>query len=396
MFASLCILGRQPGLGLAELESLYGSSHVKPVGNAALLDVSPAEVSFAFLGGTVKFCKVLTELDTTNWKDIQNFLTKSVPEQAKNLPVGKIKVGLSVYGLNISAARIAATGLEVKKALKNTGRSSRIVPNNEPALSSAQVLHNKLTNTLGWELIFVKNGNKTIVGQTIAVQDIESYAKRDQARPMRDSKVGMPPPKLAQIINNMAAGQALTPGCGPTMPTGKILLDPFCGTGVILQEAYLMGYQIYGTDLDERMVEYSQTNLSWLQPNHQNQWKLQVADATEYIWDNFDIIASETYLGRPFSAEPKPEVLNEVMRDVNTILYKFLKNVERQTQSGFRMCLAIPAWKTANGFIHLPLLDNLKELGYNRVSFVHAGDEDLIYHRPGQFVGRELVTLIRK
>lgn len=61
-----------------------------------------------------------------------------------------------------------------------------------------------------------------------------------------------------------------------------------------------------------------------------------------------------------------------------------------------RICLAVPAWKTRKGFIHLPLLDSLEKLGYTRVSFVHADNNKLIYHREGQVVGRELVVLIRK
>ena len=80
------------------------------------------------------------------------------------------------------------------------------------------------------------------------MQDIESYTKRDRERPKRDAKVGMLPPKLAQIIINLAAGQLpeekLQNICdiplGEPIPRrllGQTVLDPFCGTGVILQEA---------------------------------------------------------------------------------------------------------------------------------------------------------------
>lgn len=62
--------------------------------------------------------------------------------------------------------------------------------------------------------------------RTSFVQDIESYTARDQARPMRDARVGMLPPKLAQIIINLAlSNNDITE-----------VLDPFCGTGVVLQE----------------------------------------------------------------------------------------------------------------------------------------------------------------
>lgn len=394
MFLSLCILGRQPKLGLAELESLYGSKAVKPVDNiAALLDKDPAEVAFAFLGGTVKFCKVLTELDTVSWPDVQKFLVSAVPQHAKMLPEGKLRLGLSVYGLNAKPSQITGAALEVKKALKNN-RSVRVVPNKESSLNSAQVLHNQLTSELGWELVFVRNGGKTLVAQTIAEQDIEAYAKRDHGRPKRDAKVGMLPPKLAQIIINLASGEALAPGCGPTAPIDKTLLDPFCGTGVILQEALLMGYKVIGTDLEPRMIEYSQENLEWLDVDSKN-WRLEVGDATEKQWSGFDLIASEAYLGQPFSSPPPTSKLDQVIQDVNTITKKFLQNLAKQTEPGFRLCLAVPAWRIGHNFRHLPLIDHLTDMGYNRMSFVHAGGNDLIYHREGQVVGRELLVLTR-
>jgi hypothetical protein len=60
------------------------------------------------------------------------------------------------------------------------------------------------------------------------------------------------------------------------------------------------------------------------------------------------------------------------------------------------MCIAVPAWKKKDGFVHLPTLEKLTELGYTRLSFESADEQDLIYHRPDQTVARELVVLIRK
>jgi SAM-dependent methyltransferase len=389
---TLIILGRQPALGLAELESLYGPENLQPVGaEAVLLNVEPNDVGFSRLGSMVKFCKVLTPLDTTDWTAIHTFLENAVPEHAKQLPEGKLTLGLSVYGLKVSPKRIQATGLTLKKLVRASGRSVRLVPNTEVFLNSAQVLHNNLTRKLGWELVFVRDGNKTIVCQSIAVQDIDAYRKRDQERPARDARVGMLPPKLAQIIINLAVGNN----------EQTTILDPFCGTGVVLQEALLMGYTAFGTDLDPRMVQFTKTNLAWLSeqyPKRTFTWGAPVtADATSTTWkDAPHVVASETYLGRALNFLPDYETLNKIMSDCDTIHRKFLQNIARQTKPGFRMCIAVPAWKTKNGFKHLRSLDNLDELGYTRMSFVHAKNEDLIYHRPDQTVARELVVLIRK
>lgn len=394
MTQSVAILGRQPILGKAELESLFGASRIRPVGTqATLLDIDPASVPFARLGGTVKLAKLLTVQNTTDWSKLAKWLVTEIAPHTDHLPPGKMDVGLSVYGLSVNAQRINASALELKKAIRNHDRPVRIVPNKNAELSSAQVLHNNLTGPRGWELIFIRDGKQTYIAQTIAVQDIDAYAARDQKRPKRDARVGMLPPKLAQIIVNLARG--------PLATNQHItsVLDPFCGTGVILQEALLTRLNAYGTDLDERMIDYSRVNLDWLaeQVNLDDlTYLLETGDATTFDWQPFDTIASETYLGRPFSALPSPDILEKVMQDVDTIHRKFLRNVAKQTKSGFRMCIAIPAWKTPSGFKHLKTLDSLEELGYTRTVFSHAETKQLVYHRPEQIVARELVVLIRK
>ncbi len=332
--------------------------------------------------------KLLTYLPYTDWKKIEQYIAEELPKHVCCLAPGKIRFGLSTYGLKVSPNQINASALAMKKVVKNSGRSIRIVPNKDTALNTAQVLHNRLHAELGMELLLIKDGERTVLAQTNAVQDIEAYGARDQARPKRDARVGMLPPKLAQIILNLANPAA-----------GSGVLDPFCGTGVVLQEALLMGFSVYGTDIEERMIDYSNQNLEWLSERHNFSGQtmlLETGDATNYDWQDFDAIACETYLGRPFSAMPAPEVLQAVMQDVDTIHRKFLHNVAKQTKPGFKMCIAVPAWRTKNDFKHLKTLDNLDDLGYTRVSFVHADTRELIYHRENQIVGRELVTLIRK
>jgi hypothetical protein len=411
MTQSVAILGRQPALGAAELESLFGADKLTRLGdNAMLVDVEPFEVPIARLGGSTRVAKLLTYLPYTDWKKIEQYIAEELPKHVCCLAPGKIRFGLSTYGLKVTPNQINASALAMKKVVKNAGRSIRVVPNKDTSLNTAQVLHNRLPAELGMELLLIKDGQRTVLAQTTAVQDIEAYGARDQARPKRDARVGMLPPKLAQIIINLAGSHTLTSsGLPPTMeqtaksrpthPGPAKLLDPFCGTGVILQEALLAGYDAYGTDIEERMIDYSKYNLEWLATKYDltsKTYLLETGDATSFEWQEFDLIACETYLGRPFSALPKPEVLQEVMQDVDTIHKKFLKNVAEQTSPGFRMCIAVPAWRTKSGFKHLKTLDNLDDLGYTRVSFVHADTRELIYNRENQVVGRELVTLIRK
>lgn len=392
---SIFILGRQPAIGRAELESLFGASHISPLGdNAMSCDLDPSTIDFNRIGGSIRLARPIGEVPTTKWPAIAKFVIRELPKQLDHLPEeGKLKLGLSVFGLTVRDNDLLRTGLELKKACKKTGRSVRIVPNKEPALNSAQVLHNQLTGDLGIELLFIEHQGTTYIAQTVAVQDIDQYAKRDQGRPKRDPRVGMLPPKLAQTIINL--------GTGTLEPTPEhVVLDPFCGTGVLLQEALLMGYGAYGTDLEPRMIEYSQKNIAWLAEtyNIQPNINLEVGDATKHQWQHaISVVACETYLGRPLSSWPNPETLQSIMGTCNVIIDTFMRNLAEQIPSGTRLCLAVPAWVGPNGRIkHLSLLDHLDVLGYNRVSFEHAVTEELVYYRSDQIVARELLVITRK
>lgn len=390
---SLLILGRQPALGLAELESLYGAEKMQPYGNSAVfLDIAPNEIDFTRLGGSTRLCKVLAKLHSPAWADIRRYLLENIPKNANALPEGKLTLGISLFGVKVHLKEVERALLEAKKQIKNSGRPVRIVPNKAPDLNAAQVIHNKLTAENGWELVIISDAKTCYLTQTVAIQDIEAYAARDQARPFRDARVGMLPPKLAQTIVNLATtSKALN---GP-------VLDPFCGTGVTLQEASLMGYDSYGSDLDPRMVDYAIGNLHWLR----QKWikidtnvRIEIGDATSHKWHgDIGAVAGETYLGAPLTTLPSSENLRKIIDNTNAIHEKFLLNIAGQTAPGTRLCLAVPAWSVVKGaFLRLPVLDRLKELGYNEVKFVHARKSDLVYHRENQLVARELVVITKE
>jgi tRNA (guanine10-N2)-dimethyltransferase len=202
----------------------------------------------------------------------------------------------------------------------------------------------------------------------------------------------MLPPKLARMMVNMVAGSTETESNRP-----RTLLDPFCGTGVVLQEASLLGYDVIGTDLSAKMIDYSRINLDWLGQKHglSNNVTILEGDAMTYTWPRtIDAIACETYLGQPFSAPPSPAKLEEVVGNCNHIISTFLRNIASQLDSGTPLCVAVPAWRDSAGrFTHLPLIDQLSALGYTRVALKNTRDEQLLYYRENQVVARELLLL---
>lgn len=397
----VAIPGRQYKISNAELESLFGSDNIKPISNYATIVNVDDPLPQNRLGGTIKSGTILKTNKKQNLDQAYEYIYENISNLANEfVPNGKIQLGISIYGFKVSKKVILNRNLKIKKILKNTGRSVRVIENKNEYLETAKVLHNKLHLSNGLEILIIKYGENVLIAKTTGIQDIDSYSKRDQNRPMRDAKVGMLPPKLAQIIINLT---------NPLI--GSTVLDPFCGTGVLLQEASLMGLNIYGSDIQQRMIEYTFKNLLWLSKSKDGleylenpeyiKSRLQVGDATTLKWkdtfklDNYQI-ACETYLGKPLSSLPPSKILNEIIKECDLIHFNFLKNISRQITSGTKLCLAVPAWKKYDGFYHLQTLDQLEQLGYTRISFVHSSFNELIYHRKDQTVARELVLLEKK
>lgn len=392
----ISVMGRQPEIAIAELESVLGSDSIIRTFKPCFAEInSEFNLDWANrLGGSIKIIEVIETINTTDWRTIEKVLIDYAIKNEEFVSPGKLTIGLSAYGLNTSKTQLQYTAINLKKQIKKSGRSIRLVPNTESVMNSAQILHNKLTGERGWDLCAVRDGQKTIIGKTAWSQDIEAYTRRDQARPMRDTRVGMLPPKLAQIIVNLATEDN-------SMSEETVVLDPFCGTGVILQEAALMGFSVYGTDLEPRMVQYSIDNLSWLKNRFGVDFyaRIEVGDATKTKWSNPDkisAVACETYLGAPMAGKVTLEYIEQERTKVQKLLKQALQNISAQISPGTRCCFAVPAWFYENRTITLPLIDQITDMGYNLVSFRHTSRASMIYHREDQVVGRQLITCIKK
>lgn len=391
----IALLGRQPAISIAELEQVYGN--VTWFSDTAALIDTDQHVNIQRLGGTQKAGRVILTLPSRDWRTTSMHIVKHYTKAWAEYD-GKITLGLSAYGFDAAPRDIQKTGLILKAKLKETSASLRLIPNQEAALSTATSHHNKLglsDNKI--ELLVIKGRQHVIVAESIGAQNITALAARDQGRPRRDAFVGMLPPKLAQIMINLAGPLAVDPKADLLQPR---ILDPFCGTGVLLQEAMLLGYGAYGTDLAEKMIRFSRDNLNWLQDHAKidSHWYLHEGDATSTSWQQpIAAVVTETYLGQPFSAPPSPSKLTEVRGNCNHIISQFLKNLGTQIASGTPVVVAVPAWKHTDGtFTHLPLINTVERFGFEYVQLKTVNADQLLYFRPDQVVAREILILKKK
>ncbi len=414
----ISLLGRQPELSIAELEQRFGSDNVQPFSElGALVETDVFDIQK--LGGAIKAGVVIAELERVDWARLSRDIVQRYLKTLKG--DGKLTLGISVYGQNVQPRDVQRTGLALKQALKKQGRSVRLIPNDTSALSTATAHHNKLglsPNKI--ELLVVYGPKSVIIAESIGTQNITALAARDQGRPKRDAFVGMLPPKLALMMINLSGAlrditveSSQSSGAQQSVdPQGKLLLkaddkttntptllDPFCGTGVVLQEAALLGFHVYGPDLAEKMVDYSTANMEWLAAKHRiNSVRIEPGDAIEHQWQlPIDAVVAETYLGQPFSAPPAPDKLEKVRRIVDEITEKFLSNLASQTKPGTPLCLAVPAWRDTTGwFTFLSTVKKLDSLGYEWQQLQNVDATKLIYYREDQVVARQLLLLRRK
>ena len=391
----IAVLGRLPKISLAEIQAIY-DSNAKLIGPELAVFETNKTVSIDRLGGSIK----LGQIFSGDFRDLAEAINSKKPE-------GKITIGVSSYALNSNHKNkksavenpVRRKAMELKSLLKKLGRNVRVVESRGPEISSATAFHNHLGEKPGAEEVILV-GSETYL--SLGVQNIDKYRERDQMRPARDAKVGMLPPKLAQILINL----------GGEIDESKKVLDPFCGTGVVLQEALILGQPVVGSDLNPRMVEYTQKNLDWLlekkarffqiKPElieQKNQFlnSIYTGDATDFAWpkaSEIGLVACECFLGSPMSKPPVEIKLKDEKQNCKRIILGFLKNLIGQIEDDTPVVIAVPAWLREYGsYSRLSIIDEITDMGYNLAKFQGLSQSDMIYYREGQIVAREIIVL---
>ncbi|MCK4554054.1 RsmD family RNA methyltransferase [Candidatus Parcubacteria bacterium] len=410
------ILGTNPTLSIAELSAVFNLRNVTKdtkcpsllrrsgyegrVGhlvsnNVFLLETDKninAQQLIKKIGGVIKIGKIAAKADAQNKEKILEEIKKLL--KPKN---GKFKFGISCY--NGKKINIKPLAMEIKKYLSEKGFSSRWVTSKEPTLSSVVIGQNKLTSK-GAEIVLIKDNNKIFISQTLAVQPFKELSFRDYGRPARDDRSGMLPPKLAQIMINLA----LPPSPYQGEVRGEVILDPFCGSGTILTEAMLMGFKnLIGADISKKAISNTNENINWIKkhydltPNTYNLYNKSATELSKFIKPKFiDAIITEPYLGPPrgkFDIKKTVHELKQLYTKSLTEFKKVLKHngrvvmiwpIFRVTHKVERITPNLGGFKIIN-----PIPKNLQS---NKA--IQLTDRNtIVYGRPGQKVWREIVIL---
>ncbi len=384
------VLGRDTALSVAEIFAYLKRQEITVysenlIGNVLILELSSGKVSIGDLGGTIKIFEVIGTYETPA-QIIETLITKVDFESEK-----RINFGVSGYG-NVNKNLVLKVGYEIKSKLADSGYSARFVTGKTVDLSSVIVTENKLLER-GFEANILRVSDGYLLGVTNQVQDYKAYSKRDFGRPVRDARNGMLPPKLAQIMINLAA-----------KPTSATIYDPFCGSGTILQEALFLGYRdIYGSDIEKKNIEDSRENLDWLYKGFGMpkvpEDKLFVSDALQPC----KVVTAAAIVAEGYLGEPVRRYKDIAVKDAQKLAQFYevaLKQLISQLSSGGTIVLAIPFFVVGKEYIYLPIMDSIEQLGLTHENYIPSslgirlfGRGNLTYSRPDQFVGREILIL---
>jgi hypothetical protein len=409
------LFGRLPELSHLELQVLESSfglhgeaTSLRPevllVNHGSNLERERLQELQARLGGVIRIMRITQENLTSNQ------VAKALQELSESLfadATGKVNIGVSLWGTS-TALRGFDIARGIKSKLTEKGMSVRFItaPAQGPQLSTAQLVHNKLPITdqnpeeiRNAELIAIETHKGWAIGFTETVQDITSYTKRDFGIPRPDAESGMLPPKLAQLMINLATR-------GEDRTEKLAVYDPFCGNGRVVLESALMGITAFGSDLAHGKVTAAQENYRW---QHQefglNQ---EIADPNRFIDADATkpdtipvilakglpkpyVIATEPYLGKPLRAALSIADAKQWVTELVPLYDGFLTSLSsiQHADRPRRIMLIFPRVITTDGSdlgTYDTLVDRVQKLGY-------SAQRLFCYDRPDSFVRRDLVEL---
>ncbi|MCW3995652.1 MAG: DNA methyltransferase [Candidatus Bathyarchaeota archaeon] len=390
MLTYVFVCGKNWVLSLAELAAYFRARNIKFVieyfsREFFVIQIEPIAVAslMADLGGTLKIGKPKTVLPTVTVKEA--FLKKNRQAQkhiiqamgASGISTGmtsataeKIFFGVSVYFTDNTFSSVSGriqrfVGSTVKDELRALGKNAGFMGTSsarQAKLTNVEVIKKRLVENQA-EVLFCIGKEQTWVAITVAVHNPFEFQKRDIYKP-NQRKIFAMPPRLARMMVNLSLCRE-----------GKVLLDPFCGVGTILQEALLERSEVVGLDVNAWCVKAAEENLEWLI----REYGLKEADfrvlqgevgrmVEKVGLESVDCIASEPDLGPALREFPTVPYAKRIIAKLEPLFFEFIDQAYRVLKSEGRLVVVTPYIKTrSKEAVTMPIGERLEAIGFKRV-----------------------------
>ena len=339
------VLGRDPELSKAEIESYLEARKIPftTIDNgkeALVIELSTFEKKIIKeLGGTIKIAELLSSerrLDRIEY----TLKEKELYKGSKN------KITYSITALETDLDSF------LEDYLKDYFKGMHLKALHKKEVSPSQLSQRKDALDFG---VF-----RSHIGITIAVSNPKELKRRDLERPAVDH-MKVISLRLAKILINLSEAKE-----------NSLFLDPFCGSGSILQEALLLGCKVRGVDKDPESIRQAKLNLEWLKQNYplKEDYTLHYSDArklTLYVpIKSIDAVATEPYLGPFIRKIPSIFEAITLIEDLTNLYAQVLNQLSQVLKKGKKLIFITPRFKTKEGktlFLNFEVL--AKEHGFD-------------------------------
>ncbi|MFH1636833.1 MAG: DNA methyltransferase [Candidatus Woesearchaeota archaeon] len=299
------ILGRDPELSMLEIQSYFKARSIpfrimEHTKQAAIIstDIEPKK-AIRDLGGVQKIAEVC------NLEEEELYAGSS----------NKIKYAISCY---------EGSGKEVNEYLKTRFKEEKLKAALKHSSRKTPFLMPSESLAVDLEIIIFREH----VGIRVAVFNPKEYEKRDKSRQRPLHTISI---RLAKILINLSGAKE-----------GDTLLDPFCGIGVILMEAKLMGINSIGIDKDKNCIFSARKNIKGdanLIPGDSRNLSRLIKTA--------DTCATEPYLGPFLKKIPMEKEARKIAAELTPIYSAVMREIAKAVKGS--TAIIIPRFRLYSG-----------------------------------------------
>lgn len=383
----LFVLGRNPILSKAEILSCLERDSIKVKMSSLKLNGLVIEVDgelklkemIAELGGTIAAGKVLLSGDIG-----------SLSNEIRKKPIYFGRENKVVYSL-LDFTSDEERFEEVLEAMKDNFKEERLKARYKGVsgtikMQTGEVVHGSPTKILLRDMnyfVFSEENGNLDFGYLEQGYDSSEAEKKDMEKPYRRESLAISP-RLARILINLSQ-----------VKKGKILLDPFCGIGVVLGEAMLKGIDVIGVDIDSEAIRNTKANIDWLRSKYKIEARAQIinGDSRSAKIREADGIATEPSLGQLMTKIPQREKALQIVAEFEELMVGVLNNFKKSMAKGSKIAFTSPLIKSQKGKVSCNVEKICEKTGLS----LHKLDSSVVFpiqeFREDQIVGRDIFVL---
>ena len=303
----LFILGRNPELSAAELRSYFKRMGINVLdfavkGNSVLaeFDKSLDAGAIDFLGGVISIGIVICRVNEMDRKEV--YMGE------------KNNFSYALWDFSSSTD-------DVREYLKKRFRKEKLKASEKKFREDLELQNsergNKLSSKVDEEYFVYEN----YFGKIIEKCDYKKIEERDMKKPVRRESLSISP-RLAKIMINLSE-----------VKEGGVLLDSFCGIGVILAEALSQEIVVIGIDKDRKAIEGCRENMKWFKFPEEN-YRLINEDSSRTRINPFDVMVSEPDFGETLRKIPSKETAQKMIKNYENLMISVMDNVKKYVRNG--------------------------------------------------------------